>query len=580
MDDKRLQYLKDDKSQSLSQDIEQRKINVKFDIVELSLICSYVISENKAIKHSGLINIRKALNVINTKVYIDDPESMKRIYFIKKALIAKLDKNLYKRDLVLRDIAGGMGVSERIEDYPEINTDEIKWVDSSISELLKYSHIQSESDEGIDILTNLNSSEYATRGDIVDRLNKWVSKVHNKFRIDSIEAAEDLTFSLEDGKLQNVLRETHRQVTAPQNVLKFGVQALNAITGGGVYAKRVYVILGLPGEGKSATLLDMAIQLKKYNTTYQCKDPTKKPCILLINMENDTAETVERMFAMMIQRKISDFSEEEAVSLFMNHGLVLSKDSPVNLVIKYKQGMSEDTSYIDTLIDNLSDDGFEVICVLLDYLKRIRSRYGSFKGDLRLELGSIVNELKIIATANQIPIITASQLNRTATSNIDSARMRNKTDLVKVLGRSNVAESNLILENADWIAQIAPEKSVKDGTRYLGIQCIKRRYADLGKFNSAFMPYVGDTIKLVEDFGLQVPVHKDTLNLEGPELNNGMSANIIGATNGAKEFVMNGSINMPAMSNGGINIFDGATDIMTYNMDKTKKVFYRLITPT
>ena len=44
-------------------------------------------------------------------------------------------------------------------------------------------------------------------------------------------------------------------------------------------------------------------------------------------------------------------------------------------------------------------------------LKGIRSVEGSFGGDLKLQLGAAVDELKEFATINNIPVVTASQLN-------------------------------------------------------------------------------------------------------------------------------------------------------------------------
>ena len=65
--------------------------------------------------------------------------------------------------------------------------------------------------------------------------------------------------------------------------------------------------------------------------------------------------------------------------------LVLNDDSPIDIVIKYKANKSVDTSYLYTLVDDLEDDGYEVICLVQDHVKRIRSIYNS--PDLRIELG-------------------------------------------------------------------------------------------------------------------------------------------------------------------------------------------------
>ena len=63
---------------------------------------------------------------------------------------------------------------------------------------------------------------------------------------------------------------------------------------------------------------------------------------------------------------------------------------------KYKLKIDEN-NYIDIYFHKL--------------LKGIRSVEGSFGGDLKLELGAAVDELKEFATINNIPVVTASQLN-------------------------------------------------------------------------------------------------------------------------------------------------------------------------
>jgi hypothetical protein len=174
-----------------------------------------------------------------------------------------------------------------------------------------------------------------------------------------------------------------------------------------------------------------------------------------------------------------------------------------------------DTSYLYTIVQDLEDEGYEVICVLHDYLKRIRSVDGMFGGDLRQQLGAVVNEFKVFATIKNIPVITASQLNRTATNSVDQARIKNEADLVRLIGRGNVGESNLILENSDWIALIAPEVDTRNNnTKYLGVQRVKSRYFIPNDFYCAYLPYKAGTIKLIEDIHSAMPVHKLSLKPE------------------------------------------------------------------
>jgi hypothetical protein len=270
-------------------------------------------------------------------------------------------------------------------------------------------------------------------------------------------------------------------------------------------------------------------------------------------MENSIKETVQRVFSMCVGRDMASYSEEGAINALKTEGeLAVSGNDPIDLIIKYKPNLSEDTSYLYTLCEDLEDEGYEVICFLQDYIKRIRSAEGSFGGDLRLQLGAIINEFKVFATLKNIPVITASQLNRTATAAIDEAKIKNKADLVRLIGRSNVGESNLILENSDWIALIAPEFD-KDGNKYLGIQRVKSRYYIPGDFFCAYLPYIKDTIKFVEDLYSPVPVHKVTMR-EEVQLNGVNSGQ--GIVNEIKDFTEFNDIKLPSSEN---NMFANAS---------------------
>ena len=454
--------------------------------------------------------------------------------------------------MIFSHICGGFGSTIQ-NTFKQLNNSEVEWVNSTVSEIMHYSIIYNDVDEGLALLTKFKSTDYINRGSIVSEIENWINHMQVKFRRSRANNAEDLTFSLTGENYVQAMQETYRQVTSPSNRLLFGSQALNALTGGGVEATRVYTLLGLPGEGKSSTLVDMAIELKKYNKNYICSDPTKRPCVVLLVMENSIKETVQRVFSMCVGKDMASFTEEGAIDALRTEGnLTVSGNDPIDLIIKYKPNLSEDTSYLYTLCEDLEDEGYETICFLQDYIKRIRSVEGSFGGDLRLQLGAVINEFKVFATLKNIPVITASQLNRTATAAIDEAKIKNKADLVRLIGRSNVGESNLILENSDWIALIAPEFD-KEGNKYLGIQRVKSRYYIPGDFFCAYLPYIKDTIKFVEDFYSPVPVHKVTMKDE-VQLNNGVNSGQ-GIVNEISEFTEFNDIKLPSSEN---NMFANA----------------------
>lgn len=509
------------------------KIDVKFDITELDLMCSYIISENRSIHRGNIINMRNLFLIINMDNYVNDQERLARFSFINKGIEARLIYNLTTTDMIFSHICGGFGSTES-NTFRQLNNSEVEWVSTTISETLKYSIIYNDVDDGLALLTKFKATDYINRGQVVKEIEQWINNMQVKFRRSKADNAQDVTFSLIGDNYTQSMLETYRQLSSPSNKLVFGTQALNALTGGGVEAGRVYTLLGLPGEGKSSTLIDMAIQIKRYNRNYICSDPTKRPCVVLLVMENSIKETVQRIFSMCVGRDMLDFTEDEIMDILKTQGnLSVSGNDPIDLIVKFRPNLSEDTSYLYTFCEDLEDEGYEVICFIQDYIKRIRSVDGSFGGDLRQQLGAIINEFKVFATLKNIPVITASQLNRVATSAIDEARIKNKADLVRLIGRSNVGESNLIIENSDWMCLIAPEYD-REGNKYLGIQRVKSRYYIPGDFFCAYIPYIKDTIKFVEDFYSPVPVHKVTMRDE-VALNTGVNSGQ-GIVNEIKDF--------------------------------------------
>lgn len=534
------------------------KIDIKFDITELDLICSYILSENNSIHRGNIINLRNLFNIVDLNQYSNDQERLKRIDFIKKGIEARLDYNLTSTDMIFNHIFNGIGNGE-VNNFRQLNKSEVEWVNSTVSEIIHYHTIYNDIDNGLALLTEFKSTDYINRKDVVSRIEKWVSDMQVKFRRSRADNNEDLTFSLDGENLVQSMLETYKQLTSPSNKLIFGTQALNILTGGGVEAARVYTLLGLPGEGKSSTLIDMAIEIKRYNKNYICQDATKKPCVVLLVMENSIKETIQRIFSMCVGEDMINYNEDEIINILKTKGnLSLSGDDPIDLIVKFRPNLSEDTSYLYTLCEDLEDEGYEVICLIQDYIKRIRSTDGSFNGDLRLQLGAVINEFKTFATLKNIPVITASQLNRTATSAIDEARIKNKADLVRLIGRSNVGESNLIIENSDWVALIAPEYD-KDGKKYLGIQRVKSRYFIPGDAYCAYIPYIPNTIKFIEDINRD-PEYKLTMKDE-VKLNTGLNTSAQGVAN---EIVNINDTNLLPSEN---NIFENATFSVSKNLE-------------
>lgn len=257
------------------------------------------------------------------------------------------------------------------------------------------------------------------------------------------------------------------------------------------------------------TLLDIAMMIKKYNKGIKTKDPTKRPAVVILTMENRITETISRMFNISIKKnaKMTEFTVDDVMRQMREEGkLRITPDDPIDIIVKFKPAKSVDTSYLYTLTEDLEDMGVECICMIQDYIGRIRSVDRT--NDIRIEYGSIVDEFKIFAATKQIPVLTAGQLNRDASKHIDDGRKQNKNDLVRLLGRSNISESIMILNNSDGVFIITPEVT-STGEQFIGMQRIKKRF-DATNQDWYYLPCYADTLTIVEDIGMP-PVSKTTL---------------------------------------------------------------------
>ena len=298
----------------------------------------------------------------------------------------------------------------------------------------------------------------------------------------------------------------------PSRVIRTGIQKLNEILSPGFLSSRLYLFMGLPGGWKSGMLLKVVRDTKLYNADIQVKKPGKQPCVLLVTMENEVIETVERLFNMSVSdSNIRNFTPKQVLKMVKeSKELSITNDNGIDIIIRYYPNRSINTEDLYTIIDDLSDDGKEVVMLVLDYIKRIRPTERA--KDEKEELKNITNELKSLAIEYDIPVVSAHQLNRAGASVIDAAMQANKEDLGRFLGRSNTGSAWEIVENSDVVIIINIEKKRQTGQYYLTFKRVKIRYkdmSDLSYFNHPFDP--NNRMKLLDDIYLDHSLSEDSL---------------------------------------------------------------------
>ena len=482
---------------------QQTSIKLALDRLHFDILCRYILQPISLVHMEQLTNVNYLINILDPTTYENDPEKVKRVRFIKKGLEAKLQQGIQDREMVLSYINGGLDFKIDFLDYDNLNLNahEIEYVNNFVRETLNYKFIYERLDNLQDLMTRFRTSDFTTKGQIVKEFEQSIDELKTEFRKnESNNSISDMEFSLEDGEFDNAIRNVWSLTKNPSRRLITGMQALNDMLGGGFESGRCYLLMGASGVGKSLTLLNLIYQMKLFNQNFTTKDPSKKPCICLLTMENSVVETVTRLFDLVIGNNansgMENYDINEVIRILRQDGqLMLNESSPINIVIKYKPSRSVTTSYLYTLYDDLLDKGYEMICLVEDHIKRIRSVYSN--ADLRIELGDVTNELKAFAVEKDIPVLSNTHLNREATKLIEDALNKKAHDVGKQLGKSFAGESLLMVENIDVAISIALDFD-QDGNRYITFNLAKMRDKNKSERTYFAQPFMqGSTIRLM-----------------------------------------------------------------------------------
>lgn len=393
---------------------QSKKIPIKFDISMLNMFIGYIFKKSVQITRKSLMNMKKLFDVIDESIYENNDQLEARIEFINKALEAKLKLGFESDDVIINYCKSDMynkenqDIINNIPLYTKINYEEIKYINKCVEDRLQYYYLYYYKDAIYETIERLDSGDYKSFYEINNKLTSICTDLITQVRTaKSVDTAEQ--FSLSDENFEYNMMDIVTKLQNPSRIIKTGIQKLNQILSPGFMSSRLYLFLGLPGGWKSGMLLKVVRDTKLYNSDIQVKKPGKVPCVLLITMENDVIETVERLFNMAVSdSNIRNFTPKQVVKMVKESGeLTINNSNGIDIVIRYYPNRSIDTNDLYTIIDDLSDEGKEVILLVLDYIKRIRpSERGK---DEKEELKNITNELKSLAIEYDIPVVSAHQ---------------------------------------------------------------------------------------------------------------------------------------------------------------------------
>lgn len=494
------------------QDVKMVPLKIKYDIHTLNMVLAFIYKPSVLRTRKSLTNINKLFSSLDDKCYDDNAELYDRVWVIRNSLAARFNDNfendyymqVYCRDLIDYDEHKGM-IIDSIESL-KISHEESKYLIRKIEDALQFGYTVTLKDVMSEILNSIDDDSNRQYKAVQEDLYSIANTIINIKRSSS-SLGSDQTFTLDKDQMEIVVEDAVQRLQDRNRIFVTGIKRLNTLLSPGYLSKRLYTYLAFPGKGKSTVLLKSALDIRKYNAGVKPKDPDKRPAVLFLTLENDIPETIERIYNMSVDSDdIRNYTPKRLLKKMREEaGLKLTDENNIDIIIKEYKNRELDTNDLYTIIQDLADEGIEVITLIVDYMKRIRPFEKA--DNEKTELKNITNELKELGKFFDIPVITAQQLNRSGATVVDAAMQAKKDDVTRLVGRDAIAGAWEILENSDFTCIINPEVKQDTGELYLIFKMLKRRYRSteteeklrrLDYFAHPFAP--GNEICLVDDF--------------------------------------------------------------------------------
>ena len=282
-------------------------------------------------------------------------------------------------------------------------------------------------------------------GDYETVVKQLYSNLMESNRAIAIEASSSVDLAKDDLKyVLNLIQSKY----ASRNTIPTGYRIFdNDVFNGGFEASRLYIVAGGTGAGKSTLLNNFIANSATIPRTLKIDGAEPKSDLtkvyIYITLENTIEEAFLRTYMPLFGKTIPQVLTEIQGGVNIKDRILKElKKTNSTIVMRYFPGHSispvDVMMVIDDVISEYSQESIQAVYVdYLDLLRSDRQRYDLY----RIELSDIALSLKNIAVEYNIPVITATQLGRSA------YRIYSPSEL----GLEQVAESIKKAEHADCV---------------------------------------------------------------------------------------------------------------------------------
>lgn len=492
-------------------DIKLSKIPIVFTIGTLDNICAFLYGDSTLKRRKTLNNFKRLFFNLDESLFEDSVDIKSRVWIIQNLLTALLDEGFENMETCVeycRDREDCTEYSNKLlDELPKlkITYPESKYLIKEMEDRLNYGYALILKDAFKQIFDGVNYGEYKQFKKLDEDLFKLASKI-DSVRKETRDTGAVSQFSLEGEEFENSVESSVIDLKNRNRIFKTGIKRLNTFLSPGYMGGRLYTYIALPGGGKSTMLLKSAVDIKKYNKDVVSEDPTKRPAVLYISLENSLSETIERLFNMVASDDdIRNYTPKQVMKKLREEGQLKCTDKDnIDIIIQYRGFEDLRTDDLYGIVDDLADDGYEVVTLILDYMKLIKPKDKA--ANIKDALRCISTELKNLANFYNIPVITAHQLNRSSAAIINAAKAKKSENLVTLLQSDGIGDAWEIQENSDMTCVLYKEYVPEQGQFWMGFKLLKRRYRStetaekLRNLEFFYQPCVkGNEIKIMDD---------------------------------------------------------------------------------
>ena len=244
----------------------------------------------------------------------------------------------------------------------------------------------------------------------------------------------------------------------PETKTPFDIDFLNKITNGGVTDKTINIFIAGPNVGKSLVMCHLAASHLMMGKN-----------VLYITMEMAEEKISERIDANLLNCNLDDIINMPR-DVFQKRIAKLKSNTVGKLIIKEYPTATVSVTHFRALLNELKlKKGFVPDVIYVDYLNiccSARLKFGGTVGSFGY-VKAIAEELRGLAVEYELPLITATQLNRAGSADSDP-------------GMEDTSESFGIPYTADLMVAILSTDELDQLNQYMMKQ-LKNRYSDPSK---------------------------------------------------------------------------------------------------